>query len=306
VLELDCLLAHRVLGQPHAVASVARSVQTSRAGLDDPDKPRAVFLFVGPSGTGKTETALALADLLYGGKRKLIAINLSEYQEAHSVSGLKGSPPGYVGYGEGGVLTEAVRRNPYSVVLLDEIEKAHPDVLELFYQVFDKGVLDDAEGRQIDFRNTVIIATSNVASAVTMQACLPGTAPEPAELAELLRPHLVRQFKPAFLARMHVVPFYPIGDDALGRIIELKLSQVAQRVQAHHGAALSYDDKLVDAIYSLCTDADAGARNIDHVINGRLLPAIAQAVLVHMADGLAISNIGLAVRADGEFAYTIA
>jgi type VI secretion system protein VasG len=227
------LLDERILGQRHASAIVAQRVRTARANLEDPNKPKGVFLFVGTSGVGKTETALALADLLYGGERKLVTINMSEYQEAHSVSGLKGSPPGYVGYGEGGVLTEAVRRNPYSVVLLDEVEKAHPDVLELFFQVFDKGVLDDAEGRQIDFRNTIIILTSNAAS--PDHAGLPeqagGRAPDPEQLTELIRPALMKHFKPAFLGRLSVVPFYPIDDEVLADIIRLKLERIRLRVR---------------------------------------------------------------------------
>ncbi|MFP4906153.1 AAA family ATPase, partial [Paraburkholderia sp. BR14261] len=224
MLNLHPLLAERVIGQDHALEAIAQRVRTAGANLEDPNKPRGVFMFVGPSGVGKTETALALADILYGGERKLITINMSEYQEAHSVSGLKGSPPGYVGYGEGGVLTEAVRRNPYSVVLLDEVEKAHPDVLEMFFQVFDKGTMDDAEGRAIDFRNTLIILTSNVGSTAVMQACLNKSVeelPDAEALAELLRPQLYKSFKPAFLGRMKVVPYYPISDDVLAEIIEL-------------------------------------------------------------------------------------
>jgi len=232
VVNLQAMLDERILGQQHASGVVAQRVRTARANLDDPNKPKGVFLFVGTSGVGKTETALALADILYGGERKLITINMSEYQEAHSVSGLKGSPPGYVGYGEGGVLTEAVRRNPYSVVLLDEAEKAHPDVLEMFFQVFDKGVMDDAEGRQIDFRNTIIILTSNVGSSQLMAACLNKPAserPTPGQLSELLRPVLMKHFKPAFLGRLAVVPFYPIGDEVLANIIRLKLTRIGAR-----------------------------------------------------------------------------
>jgi type VI secretion system protein VasG len=267
-----------------------------------------VFLFTGPSGVGKTEMALALAELLYGGERKLITINMSEYQEAHSVSGLKGSPPGYVGYGEGGVLTEAVRRAPYSVVLLDEIEKAHPDVAELFFQVFDKGVLDDAEGREIDFRNTVIIATSNVASSAIMQACLNKPVsgrPAPGELEELARPQLMKHFKPAFLGRMLLVPFYPIADEVLARIIALKLDRIGQRIRASHHAEFSYDSTVVDTVLARCTEVDSGARNVDHILNGSLLPAIAEAVLARMADGVAIASIKAGASRLGQFKYTI-
>jgi type VI secretion system protein VasG len=309
VLNLKDLLAQRVLGQPRAIDAVAQRVRTARAHLDDPNKPQGVFLFVGPSGVGKTETALALADVLYGGERKLVTINMSEYQEAHSVSGLKGSPPGYVGYGEGGVLTEAVRRNPYSVVLLDEVEKAHPDVLELFFQVFDKGVLDDAEGREVDFRNTIIILTSNVASSILMQACLnktPEELPALEDLEALIRPALVKQFKPAFLGRLKVVPFYPIPDDVLAGIIELKLERIKRRVAANHKATFAYDDTLVDAVLARCTEVDSGARNVDNILNGTLLPQIAEAVLARMAEGAAIERIEVGADEDGDFTYAVA
>lgn len=308
VLNLQPLLTARVIGQDHALEAIAQRVRTATANLEDPNKPRGVFMFVGPSGVGKTETALALADILYGGERKMVTINMSEYQEAHSVSGLKGSPPGYVGYGEGGVLTEAVRRNPYSVVLLDEVEKAHPDVLEMFFQVFDKGTMDDAEGREIDFRNTLIILTSNVGSAAVMQACLNKPAeelPDPDALAEALRPQLYKTFKPAFLGRMKVVPYYPISDDVLAEIIELKLERIRRRIEANHKAAFEWDESLVDAVLARCTEVDSGARNVDHILNGTLLPEIAGHVLGRIADGAAIARI--AVRADeaGEFAYTV-
>ncbi|MBJ7310775.1 type VI secretion system ATPase TssH [Rugamonas sp. CCM 8940] len=308
VLRLQDALRQRVLGQPHAIEAVAQRVRTSRANLDDPDKPKGVFLFVGPSGVGKTETALALADLLYGGERKMVTINMSEYQEAHSVSGLKGSPPGYVGYGEGGVLTEAVRRNPYSVVLLDEIEKAHPDVTELFFQVFDKGVLEDAEGREVDFRNTIIIATSNAGSAALMQACLNKPAaelPSAEELEQLLRPQLMKHFKPAFLGRLKVVPYYPIGDTVLAQIIALKLDRIGQRIQANHQAEFSYDEALVEAVLARCTEVDSGARNVDHILNGSLLPQLAEALLARMVDGAATNKIRAGVDGKDQFKYTI-
>jgi type VI secretion system protein VasG len=307
-MNLQALLDDRILGQAQATGAVAQRVRTARANLDDPNKPKGVFLFVGTSGVGKTETALALADLLYGGERKLITINMSEYQEAHSVSGLKGSPPGYVGYGEGGVLTEAVRRNPYSVVLLDEVEKAHGDVLELFFQVFDKGVMDDAEGRQIDFRNTIIIMTSNVASSQVMQACLNKPAaelPTPAELAELVRPWLMKQFKPAFLGRLAVVPFYPINDDVLASIIRLKLERIRQRVAANHQAQFVYDDALVSAVLARCTEVDSGARNVDTILNGTMLPEIADTVLARMAQGGAIARIKVSATRAGKFKYAV-
>ncbi|MRW85734.1 type VI secretion system ATPase TssH [Pseudoduganella sp. FT26W] len=306
VLNLQDALQARILGQPHAIAAVAQRVRTARANLDDSNKPKGVFLFVGPSGVGKTETALALADLLYGGERKLITINMSEYQEAHSVSGLKGSPPGYVGYGQGGVLTEAVRRNPYSVVLLDEIEKAHPDVLELFFQVFDKGVMDDAEGREIDFRNTIIIATANAGSATIMQACLNQEAPpQPEALEDLLRPQLVKHFKPAFIGRVKVVPYYPIPDAVLTEIIALKLARIAQRIREQHHAEFSYEASLLDAVLARCTEVDSGARNVDHILNGTLLPEIAQAVLEKMAQEERITRIKVGANSKGQFKYIV-
>ncbi|WKB52787.1 type VI secretion system ATPase TssH [Eleftheria terrae] len=308
VLRLQPALQARVIGQDHALQAVAQRVRTARAQLEDPNKPKGVFLFVGPSGVGKTETALALADILYGGERNVITINMSEYQEAHTVSGLKGSPPGYVGYGEGGVLTEAVRRKPYSVVLLDEIEKAHPDVLELFFQVFDKGVMDDAEGREIDFRNTIIILTSNVGSSQIMQACLnkpAGEVPGAEALAELLRPTLYKAFKPAFLGRMKVVPYYPLSDDMLERIIRLKLDRVAQRVAANHKAKFEYDEALVEAVLARCTEVDTGARNVDHILNGTLLPEIAEAVLGRMAEGEPLAKIKVGAGKDGGFKYKV-
>ena len=318
VRNLQDSLQQRVIGQDHALAAIAQRVRTARAGLEDPNGPKGVFLFVGPSGVGKTETALALADILYGGERNLITINMSEYQEAHSVSGLKGSPPGYVGYGEGGVLTEAVRRKPYSVVLLDEVEKAHPDVLEMFFQVFDKGLMDDAEGREIDFRNTVIILTSNAGSQGIMQACFKhdeeagGTVmkafeelPTADQLAEMLRPTLYKTFKPAFIGRTKVVPYYPLSDDVLIDVIKLKLDRIAQRVQANHQAALEYDDALLELVLSRCTEVDTGARAVDHVLNGSLLPEVADAVLARMAEGKALSKIKVGASKTGQFKFKI-
>lgn len=308
VLNLKPLLAERIVGQDHALEAIAQRVRTAGANLEDPNKPRGVFMFVGPSGVGKTETALALADILYGGERKLVTINMSEYQEAHSVSGLKGSPPGYVGYGEGGVLTEAVRRNPYSVVLLDEVEKAHSDVLEMFFQVFDKGTMDDAEGREIDFRNTLIILTSNVGSAAIMQACLnqPEEAmPDAHALGELLRPQLYKTFKPAFLGRMKVVPYYPISDNVLAEIIELKLERIRRRIDANHGATFDWDESLVEAVLARCTEVDSGARNVDHILNGTLLPELAQQMLERIAEGTPIAHVSVRVGESDEFAYAV-
>ena len=308
VRNLAPLLGARVIGQDHALEAVAQRVRTASARLEDPNKPRGVFMFVGPSGVGKTETALALADILYGGERKLVTINMSEYQEAHSVSGLKGSPPGYVGYGEGGVLTEAVRRNPYSVVLLDEVEKAHPDVLEMFFQVFDKGQMEDAEGREIDFRNTLIILTSNIGSAQIMQACLNrpvAELPTADVLADTLRPVLMKTFKPAFLGRMKVVPYYPIGDEVLAEIIALKLARIRDRMEANHRAVFEWHGSLVDAVLQRCTEVDSGARNVDHILNGTLLPEIAGSVLARMAEGDRVQKIKVGVSKTGEFKYRV-
>ncbi|WP_028104384.1 type VI secretion system ATPase TssH [Pseudoduganella violaceinigra] len=304
VQQLKPALESRVLGQGHAVDAIVQRMRTARAGLDEPRKPKGVFLLSGPSGVGKTETALALADLLYGGERKLVTINMSEYQEPHSVAGLKGSPPGYVGYGEGGVLTEAVRRCPYCVVLLDEADKAHPDVLELFYQVFDRGVLEDAEGQPVDFSNTVIILTSNLGSGAIMQACLNrGDAPLPApeELDALVRPQLSRHFKPAFLGRLHVVPYYPLSDDALRQVIALKLGRIGQRVSENHHAEFCWDDGLVQAVLARCTETDSGARNIDAILHGRLLPGVADLLLARMAEGMPVARVKVGVTRQGQF-----
>jgi type VI secretion system protein VasG len=306
VLQLKATLEERVIGQPHALEAIAQRIRTARAKLEDPNKPIGVFMLVGTSGVGKTETALALADILYGGDRNMVAINMSEYQEAHTVSSLKGSPPGYVGFGEGGVLTEAVRRKPYCVVLLDEVEKAHPDVLELFFQVFDKGMLDDSEGREIDFRNTVIILTSNVGTDTIMRACQPGnTPPAPEELLEMLRPELNHVFKPAFIGRMAVVPFYPVRDEILKRIIDLKLGKIKRRIAQNHGAEFVYDATLIDAVAARCTEVDSGARNVDNILNGNLLPEISGAVLARMAVGEAIERVNVSIGETGNFEFAI-
>ncbi len=302
VLALEQQLQQRVIGQPHALAAIARRVRTSRANLEDPNKPKGVFLLVGTSGVGKTETAIALADALYGGERNMVVINLSEYQEAHTVSSLKGSPPGYVGYGEGGVLTEAVRRRPYSVVLLDEIEKAHPDVLELFFQVFDKGTMEDGEGREIDFRNSLIILTSNAATELIMQACRDVPTPLSVdELNDLIRPELNARFKPAFLGRCTVIPYYPLADADLRLIVELKLAKIARRVAENHHAQFTWTPALADAVAARCKEVDAGARNIDHILTGSLLPAIAEQVLVKMGEGLVFSQVSADIDAQDQF-----
>ncbi len=302
VLTLEERLAERVVGQPQALDALCRRIATSRAGLEDPAKPKGVFLLVGPTGVGKTETALALAELLYGGERNLISVNMTEFQEAHSVATLKGAPPGYVGYGKGGVLTEAVRRRPHSVVLLDEIEKAHPDVTELFFQVFDKGVLEDGEGVPVDFKNTVILATTNAASQVILDACRDLAAlPAPETVVELLRPALLAHFRPAFLGRLVVVPYYPLGKAEIVRIVELKLAHVRQRIRDHHRAELSYDRALIDSLAERCTAADSGARNIDHLLTQTLLPELSTRILERMARGESFEKVYISVDEAGRF-----
>jgi type VI secretion system protein VasG len=306
VLQLKDRLARRVIGQDHALEAISQRIRTSRAKLTDPRRPIGVFLLVGPSGVGKTETALTLADTLYGGERNLVTINMSEYQEAHTVSSLKGSPPGYVGYGEGGVLTEAVRRKPYSVVLLDEVEKAHPDVMELFYQVFDKGMLEDGEGREIDFKNTLILLTSNAGLDIIHKLCAdPETSPEPAGLTEAIRPELLKVFKPALLGRMIVVPYYPIGDDVMRRIIALQLGRIASRVKENHGTEFSYDESVVDEIAGRCKEVESGARNVDHILTRTLLPEMSAEFLAKMAAGQAVSRAHVSVKDGGRFNYDI-
>ncbi len=305
VLNLHETLRERVLGQDHALEAISQRIRTSRAGLTDPKRPIGVFLLVGTSGVGKTETALALAESLYGGERNLITINMSEYQEAHTVSSLKGSPPGYVGYGEGGVLTEAVRRKPYSVVLLDEVEKAHPDVMELFFQVFDKGVLEDGEGREIDFKNCIILLTSNVGTDTIMKLCAdPDTKPEPDGLVEAVKPELVKAFKPALLGRMVTVPYYPISDDILRLIIKLQLGKIKNRIADNHGAQFSYDDSVISTVAERCTDVDSGARNVYNILTGTLLPEMSGEVLSRMASGEGIKSVHVSVGENGSFTYS--
>ncbi len=306
VLALQEHLGRRVIGQPHAMEIISQRVQTSRASLDDPNKPVGVFMLVGPSGVGKTETALALSDLLYGGEHNLITINMSEFQEPHTVSTLKGSPPGYVGYGEGGVLTEAVRRRPYSVVLLDEVEKAHPDVLELFFQVFDKGNMEDGEGRQIDFKNNIIILTTNACTDQLMKLVAdPETAPSPRGLVEALKPDLNKIFKPAFLGRMVVIPYYPVRDEALKQIIRLKLGKIQRRILENHKIKLTYDDAFLNEVASRCTEVESGARNVDNILTNSLLPDISRKILGGMAEGEKMTAIHVGIGDNGDFVYEL-
>jgi type VI secretion system protein VasG len=305
VLKMPQLLGERIIGQDHALEAIGQTIQTAHAGIEDPSKPTGVFLLVGPSGVGKTETALALSELLYGGEENLITINMSEYQEAHTVSGLKGSPPGYVGYGEGGVLTEAVRKRPYSVVLLDEIEKAHQDVTELFYQVFDKGMLEDGEGRKIDFKNTLIILTSNLGTDTIAKACADDeTAPDWKGLSDLIRPELVKHFKPAFIGRLKVVPYFPISDQNMRLIVKLKLNRIAKRMMENRNVSFVYDDALIESVASRCTEVESGARNVDHVLSGSLLPQMSKEILAKMAAGEKISRVKVTLDGEG-FGYEV-
>jgi type VI secretion system protein VasG len=304
VLSLPSFLGQRVIGQNHALELISQRISTSRARLDDPNKPIGVFMLVGPSGVGKTETALALSDLLYGGERNLITINMSEFQESHTVSTLKGSPPGYVGYGEGGVLTEAVRRRPYAVVLLDEVEKAHPDVLELFYQVFDKGMMEDGEGREIDFKNTIIILTTNAGTDTMSKLCAdPETMPGPEGLVKALKPELNKIFKPAFLGRMVMIPYMPVRDENLKQIIRLKLGKIQRRIHENHKIDLTYDAVLVDEVAKRCTEVESGARNVDNILTNTLLPDISRQLLTCMAAGEGMSRINVSIGTDGAFVY---
>jgi len=304
VLSLPTFLGQRVIGQNHALELISQRISTSRARLDDPNKPIGVFMLVGPSGVGKTETALALSDLLYGGERNLVTINMSEFQESHTVSTLKGSPPGYVGYGEGGVLTEAVRRRPYSVVLLDEVEKAHPDVLELFYQVFDKGMMEDGEGREIDFKNTIIILTTNAGTDTMAKLCAdPETMPGPEGLVKALKPELNKIFKPAFLGRMVMIPYLPVRDENLKQIIQLKLAKIQRRIQENHKIDLTYDGALIDEVAKRCTEVESGARNVDNILTNTLLPDISRQLLSSMAAGELVSRINVTIGTDGAFVY---
>jgi len=296
-------LGKRVIGQQHGLDMIARRIQTSRARLDNPNKPIGVFMLCGTSGVGKTETALALAEALYGGEQNVITINMSEFQEAHTVSSLKGAPPGYVGYGEGGILTEAVRRRPYSVVLLDEVEKAHPDVHELFFQVFDKGRMEDGEGRMIDFKNTIILLTSNAGSELIMNMCKdPELLPDPDSLATAMTEPLQKIFPPALLGRLVVIPYYPLSDEMLGQIVRLQLNRIKRRVAENHKIPFDYSDDAVKLIVRRCNNAESGGRIIDSILTNTVLPKVSIEYLSRAAEGKELTRVELGV-ADDEFSY---
>jgi type VI secretion system protein VasG len=304
VLRLADTLETRVIGQRHGLEMIARRIQTSRAKLDNPSKPVGVFMLCGTSGVGKTETALALAEILYGGEQNAITINMSEFQEAHTVSTLKGAPPGYVGYGEGGILTEAVRRRPYSVVLLDEVEKAHPDVHEIFFQVFDKGWMEDGEGRYIDFKNTIILLTSNAGSEMISGLCKdPELLPDPESLAKGLREPLLKIFPPALLGRLVVIPYYPLTDDVLASIVRLQLERIRKRVRENHKIPFEYDEQAVKLIVSRCTEGESGGRMIDALLTNTVLPRISQEFLTRMVEGKPIARVRIAA-AGQDFTYS--
>lgn len=304
VLNLRERLEQRVIGQAHALEAIAETIRTSRAKLIDPRKPIGVFLMVGTSGVGKTETALALASLLYGGEQNLTVINMSEFKEEHKVSMLVGSPPGYVGYGEGGVLTEAVRRRPYSVILLDEMEKAHPGVQDVFYQVFDKGMLRDGEGRDIDFKNTIVIMTSNAGTDLIHRLFAdPANRPDSEALSEALRPELLKNFKPAFLGRCSVVPYFPLADDVIRKIVELQLRRIQSRFFENYRAALTWDESLIEQIASRCTEVESGARNIEFILSRGLLPRLSEEILAILAEGGQVSDTKIVLGSDGQFAF---
>ncbi len=303
IMNLADTLEERVIGQRHALETIAMRMRTSRARLENPGRPIGVFMLAGPSGVGKTESALALAEALYGGEQNVITINMSEFQEAHTVSTLKGAPPGYVGYGEGGILTEAVRRRPYSIVLLDEVEKAHKDVHEVFFQVFDKGQMEDGEGRLIDFKNTIILLTSNVGTDLIMNMCKdPELMPDPEGIARALRDPLLKAFPAAFLGRLSVVPFYPLGDEVLKKIVRLQLGRIEKRIQENHGVPFTYDDNVVELVHSRCTELESGARMVDAILSHTLLPEISSEILSRMMEGREITRIHVDVQ-DSGFAY---
>jgi type VI secretion system protein VasG len=304
VLQLADTLNKRVIGQRHALEMIASRIQTSRARLDNPNKPIGVFMLAGPSGVGKTETGLALAEALYGGEQNIITINMSEFQEAHTVSTLKGAPPGYVGYGEGGILTEAVRRKPYSVVLLDEVEKAHPDVHEIFFQVFDKGWMEDAEGRYIDFRNTLILLTTNVGTELIMSLCKdPELMPDVEGIATAIRQPLLKTFPAALLGRIVTIPYYPLSDEMLGTIVRLQLNRIVRRIAENHRVPLTYDEAVVKLITERCAEVESGARVVDAILTNTVLPTISREMLNRTLEGRSIERVAVGVG-DAGFSYS--
>jgi type VI secretion system protein VasG len=306
VLSLKERLQERVIGQSHALEAIAQRIRTSRANLADPRRPVGVFMLVGPSGVGKTETAISLADILFGGDRNMVTINMSEYKEDHKISRLTGSAPGYVGYGEGGVLTEAVRRKPYSIVLLDEVEKANVAVQEIFYQVFDKGMLQDDKGTEVNFKNTIIILTSNVGTDTVMKLCAdPDTRPDAEALAVALRPDLLKAFKPALLGRISIIPYFPLDDDMLKNIIRLQLKKIGDRLKENHKAAFSYDESLLTTIAGRCKEVESGARNVDHILTGTMLPEMAGEILTRSLEGRPIASVHITTSPEGKFVYQI-
>src|SRR5690606_37031134 len=306
VLTISDQLKQRVIGQDHAMDAIAKRIQTSRAKLDNPNKPVGVFMLCGPSGVGKTETAMVLSELLFSGEDSCIVINMSEFQEAHTVSTLKGAPAGYVGYGQGGVLTEAVRRRPYSVVLLDEVEKAHSDVHEMFFQVFDKGWMEDGEGRKIDFRNTLILLTTNAGTELITSLCAdPELMPEAEGMAKALRDPLLKIFPPALLGRLVTIPYYPLSDEMLGKIVVLQLNRIKKRVEARYRIPFEYDEEVVKLVVSRCTESESGGRMIDAILTNTMLPDVSREFLNRMIAAQPVAGVRVAVSTGG-FSYEFA
>ncbi len=303
ILNLDERMKERIKGQDHVLSSMAEVIRAAKSGIKNPNQPIGVFLLVGPSGTGKTESGLVLADLLFGSERHVVTINMSEFQEAHTVSRLIGSPPGYVGYGEGGMLTEAVRQKPYSVVLLDEVEKAHIDVMNLFYQVFDKGMLTDGEGKEINFKNTILILTSNLASDIIQEMTATGEVPPLESVLGAVRPILSKHFKPALLARMTVIPFYSLNTEAMRLIVELKLKKIQKMLMENNRMAMTYAPAVVDQINERCTEVETGARNIEYILNGNVLPRLSRTILSHITEGGMPMSVHLDVDETGAFTF---
>ena len=303
IIHLEERLKERIKGQDAAMGALAEVIRAAKSGIKNPTQPLGVFLFAGPSGTGKTETGLALADMLFGSEKNIVTINMSEFQERHTVSRLIGSPPGYVGYGEGGMLTEAVRQRPYSVVLLDESEKAHIDVMNLFYQIFDKGIANDGEGKEINFRNTIIILTSNLASDVIQEMTAGGEAPPLDAILGAVRPILSAHFKPALLARMTVIPYYSLNAEAMRLIVVLKLEKIKKSLMENNKMTMTYSPAVVEAITARCTEVETGARNIEYILNGNVLPRLSQTILLHMSEGGMPERVSLDVDEEGGFTF---